>query len=401
MRFPLFSLLLLTINLVCAQVVPGFDKYEARDMIRICNSFTFVDLYNSDEEILPDSYKKYYTSGVQGMDNKFQIYTHKKEKIAVINLRGSTDKKISWMENLYAAMIPSKGEIEIEGEVVPYQFASDTNAYVHSGYALGIAYLSRDILFHINNINNLGIHNIIITGHSQGGALAQMLMAYLYYLDEARLSKNNRFKVYSFAAPKVGNQRFVEEYNEKFVATELSYLIINPADPVPKMPLSYKDNLLSKEGVMSYLMEPGSLNMKEIAFHGMANVLENKLQRTSTWFSGSVEKQISNDLGHVKMPAYVDDINYRTIGNKISLTPVEYPIHLKDSSILQNDSLMAALPRDENGLFEDKSLYETGNNFYQHKPYNYYVSVLKKYFPAEYEALEKKYLPENLKVKSE
>jgi hypothetical protein len=41
-----------------AQLEKGFKKEEARDMIAICNSFTFLELFNSDSLILPQGYKK-------------------------------------------------------------------------------------------------------------------------------------------------------------------------------------------------------------------------------------------------------------------------------------------------------------------------------------------------------
>lgn len=44
-----------------AKLEPGFDKAEAKDMIAICNSFTFLDLYNDDARILPSGYEKRYT----------------------------------------------------------------------------------------------------------------------------------------------------------------------------------------------------------------------------------------------------------------------------------------------------------------------------------------------------
>ncbi len=75
-----------------AQFQEGFNNEEARDMIAICNSFPFLDLYD-DVDIIPPGYTKKYTSGTFGMDNKYQIYT--KGKVAVINLRGSNDKKAS------------------------------------------------------------------------------------------------------------------------------------------------------------------------------------------------------------------------------------------------------------------------------------------------------------------
>ena len=51
---------------------------------------------------------------------------------------------------------------------------------------------------------------------------------------------------------------------------------------------------------------------------------------------------------------------------------------------------------DENGNFTNDDYYKAAPNFYQHKPYNYYVQFLKEYRKPEYKALKKKYLPENL-----
>ncbi|MEZ5108735.1 MAG: hypothetical protein R2829_07170 [Bacteroidia bacterium] len=48
----LFAALLLLPMLIQA-FSPGFNKEEMRDMIAICNSFTFIDLYKSDEAIIP------------------------------------------------------------------------------------------------------------------------------------------------------------------------------------------------------------------------------------------------------------------------------------------------------------------------------------------------------------
>ena len=64
MRISLIIFILSCSVVVNSQLQPGFDKYEARDLIAICNSFTFLDLYNSDQEILPAGYEKRYTSGV-------------------------------------------------------------------------------------------------------------------------------------------------------------------------------------------------------------------------------------------------------------------------------------------------------------------------------------------------
>ena len=96
------------------------------------------------------------------------------------------------------------------------------------------------------------------------------------------------------------------------------------------------------------------------------------------------------------MPDYVADINFSAIGNRIEINPFEYPKILKDSTILKNDSLIATYQKDSDGQFANKDLYTKQPWMWQHKPYNYYVSILKAYFPKEYAQLEKKYLSENL-----
>ena len=78
-------LLVLVLNLEAfGQLRNGFDKQEAIDMAALCNSFPFLDLYNSDAEILPTGYKKRYTSGVFGMDNKYQIYERGRQKSQLV-----------------------------------------------------------------------------------------------------------------------------------------------------------------------------------------------------------------------------------------------------------------------------------------------------------------------------
>ena len=79
-----------------------------------------------------------------GMDNRYQIYTN--NDFAVINIRGSTAKKISWLENIYSAMIPAKGKIIISKKTYHYSFAKSTIAAVHAGYAIGLCTISDDII---------------------------------------------------------------------------------------------------------------------------------------------------------------------------------------------------------------------------------------------------------------
>ncbi len=379
-------------SLLLAQHDKEFNREEARDMIALCNSFSFMELYGTDTTIIPKCYIKTYTSEALGMDNIFQIY--KKDNIAVINLRGSTAKKISWMENIYSAMIPAKGVIKIQDEKFKYIFAKDNLAAVHAGYALAMAFLEKDLLINIKNLNEEGIFDFLITGHSQGGALANMLLAYLNNLPENKLSSKNSFKCYAFAAPMIGNKAFTEEYNERFCKTNISFNFVNPADLVPALPLSYKESSSFSQGVMSLLFDEASLaeKFKDGAFLLFDKNLGNTVRRLST----SVAKQISNEVGTVTMPPFVEDINYYKLANRIEIFKSVYPKILKDSTILQNDSLMATYPRASNGHFINKELYKKEPMVYQHKTYNYYTSFLLKFLPEEYDLLDRKYLKENL-----
>ncbi len=375
----------------------GFDADEARDLIQICNSFSFIDLYGSDSEILPKNYKKVYTSPVYGMDNKFQIYVKQDASIGVINFRGSTSKQISWLENLYASMIPVKDKISINDDVFKYQLGEKDESHVHAGYTLAIYFMKDDLLKQISELNKQGIYAFYITGHSQGGALAQIFRAYFDYLPNKELNKKNTFKVYAFANPMIGNTSFSNEYYKKYGESGMSYLIHNSDDFVTKLPISYNDSTFWSSHLSELLSNQDGFSTTGFAIEGALNLFKSKINDVAIKMSKNIESKLLEDLGKIKMPAFYPEINYVHTGNIINIPPTEYPLELKDSSILKNDSLMAIYSRDDNGIFENKSLYKKSKPTLQHKSYNYYTAILKKYFPEEYSNLKEKYFinPEN------
>ena len=374
-----------------AQFETGFNKKEARDMIAICNSFSFIEEYKSDTEIIPAGYKKIYSSIDFGMNNKYQIFQN--GNVAVFSIRGSVEKKLSWLENFYSAMIPAKGKITISKRTYNYCFAKDTNAAVHSGYALGMVIISRAIILHMDSLNKKGIYNFIITGHSQGGALAQMLRACLENYPANKLSKKNKYKTYAFACPMVGNKEFVAEYNARYCTNNTSYSVINPKDMVPSFPITYKDgSYVSAKDLQTILFSKDSFSFSTFALNFAVNLFEKNIVKTADLFGASLSKEISKDVGDVVMPKSVQEINYAKTGNIIEIKPAEYPKILKDSTILKNDSLMKIYKRDKDGNFLKQDLYEKESMLYQHKAYNYYTSILKMYFPKEYKGLKRKYI---------
>lgn len=392
MKFSLIILaLVLSFTHLHAQITPGFIPEEAKDLIAICNSYTYLDLEGDDAEIIPKGYKRIYDSPVYGMDNKFQIYT--KGKTGVINFRGSTDKKSSWLENFYSAMIPVEGEIRISFETFDYKFGKDTSSGVHSGYVLGLAYMHEDLISQVKQLNNQGIYNIYITGHSQGGALAILTRAYFHYLPITKISRKNNFKVYAFAQPMVGNKEFIAEYDRLFSNLEMSYAMINPADAVPRMPLSYNDSTLLRDNLIALISKDQEMDKSKFIKDGLISMFQNKLTGTVNKFGKSVEKQIQRELGEITLPEPKKDINYSQVGNLMHLPPPEYPLEMKDSLLLNDAEFMATHKRDEHGIFEDHSVYKKTSMSMNHKPYNYYASILKVYFPDEYERLNPKVFP--------
>ncbi len=389
MRFFLLLITFLCTTVGFSQLKQGFDAQEARDLIALCNSFTYLDLYGDDAEILPDGYQKMYTSPAYGMDNLFQVYVH--GNTGIINLRGSTAQQVSWMENLYASMIPVQDKIIIDGNNFSYQVGKDTAGAVHAGYMLAVYYLKDDLLRQIKALNDRHIYSIIITGHSQGGALAQLARAYFHYLPASELSKKNQFKVYAFANPMIGNQAFCREYSRTFCQPEMSYVLHNPNDLVPRMPVSYDDSTFWEKQLIALMTDRDGFSGNEFAMGGLLYLFKDRVKEIAKKMSANIHTQLMKELGEITMPTFKEELNYTHTGNVILISPTEYPLELKDSSMLQNDSLMRIYTRDANGVFEDKSVYKSNSWTLQHKPYNYYTAILKDYFPESYARLERKY----------
>lgn len=389
MRF-LFLGLLLIHNSLFAQLREGFDPDEVKALIALCNSYTFQDLYGSDAEILPKGYTKTFTSPTIGMDNKFQVYTH--HQVGIINFRGSTDQISSWIENFYSAMIPAQGTIQLNKQAHPYCFAQDSAAAVHSGYALAVVLLSPSLINQIQQLNDKGIYDILITGHSQGGALANMTRAYLENLPSSTLSKQNTFKTYAFANPMCGNKAFADEYHTRYCENNMSYSIINPADLVPSMPMHYQDQgkLLSKERLKSWIFGKESIDIRKIGLELLIRKFEKNLKDYVNSSNRLIEKMVSASYGKVDMPDYIRDINYYQVGTLRKLEQFDYPKIPLDTAQLTEKQRSKIRPA------ADGNYYKPEPNFYQHKPYNYYVAILKAYFSRDYKNLSRKYLPENL-----
>jgi len=415
MRIVIFLLLLNLSNSTFAQLSEGFDPTEAKSLIALCNSYTFLELFGSDSLIVPKEYRKVFTSKEIGMNNIFQVY--ESDSLGVINFRGSTNKTSSWIVNFYSAMIPGKGVIKIDSVNVSYRFATSTNAAVHSGYALTIVLLAPLIIEQIDKLNAKGIYNILLTGHSQGGALAHLSRAYLENLSDYGQFAENVYKTYAFANPMCGNKEFADEYKLRYSDTNMSYSIINPADLVPKLPMHYQEEKNGYGNVYYKIIDPAGLvpklpmNYQEknaydnLSYKSRANLFTHgdfpkfKNLVIPTFESGLtthviqsnlvIERIISTFYVSIKMPAYVKDINYFQTGTIQHLEPFSIPeVQTDTNKMTKKEKAKKKKGKDRNDNNKKISLS-------QHRPYNYYIAFLKKYFSEEYKELDLLYLPEN------
>ena len=62
-------------NISTAQIREGFDPEEAKSLIAICNSYTFIDLFGSDSLIIPDNFRRVFTSEETVWSNHTSIDT--------------------------------------------------------------------------------------------------------------------------------------------------------------------------------------------------------------------------------------------------------------------------------------------------------------------------------------
>ncbi|MEO5684016.1 MAG: lipase family protein [Chitinophagaceae bacterium] len=326
--------------LVSAQVIkPGFDKEEYRQLMLISARTTAVDSYSHEFET-PKAYQMIYRSAVIGLDNLWDLWTAP-NNTAVISIRGTTPKAESWLNNFYAAMVPAKGQIQVnDKEVFNYQLAANPKAAVHVGWLLSTAYLSKDILPHIKELYNKGTKEFYIMGHSQGGAIAYLITSYVYNLQKlGELPADIRFKTYCSAGPKPGNLYYAYEY-EAMVQGGWAYNVVNAADWVPEVPFSIQTtddfNLPNPfAGAKDIIKKQGTIN--RIALRYAYNQLDKptrKAQRNfQKYLGGMTGKMVAKQIPGFKAPDYYNSNHYVRTGPTIVLLPDDayYKIYNSDT----------------------------------------------------------------------
>jgi hypothetical protein len=216
---------------------PGFDKAEYKELIYIATRSTESPEKAKDIP-LPEHSNLLYKSKPMGLDNQWELWL-KDGHTAVLCTRGTTEKGESWLANLYAAMTPAKGSLQISNSITfQYELSTNEKAAVHTGYLLSTAFLSQEMIPKIDSCYQAGIKNFLIMGHSQGGGISYLLTAHFYNLQsKGRLAADIRFKTYCSAAPKPGNLYFAYDYEQQ-TQNGWAFNVVNAIDWVPQTPFS-------------------------------------------------------------------------------------------------------------------------------------------------------------------
>ena len=312
---------------------PGFDRSEYIDMLKI-NNLAHVELnkWSAGTSIpAPDEYNFVYRSPRVAFDNIWDLWMHKNKKIAVIAVQGSIQTSASFLANLYAAMVPATGELELDKNTTwKYKLSSDPNSAVHVGWLVALAYMSGSIEQKIDSCYKAGIRDFILTGHSQGGGITFLVNAYLTHLQlDGKLPKDIRFKTYCSAGPKPGNRYFAYEY-EYVNKAGWAYNVINSADWVPDVPFTVQTvndftAVNPFRGAKSMIRKqkfPKNLALKHV-YNKMSKPSEKAQRNYQKYLGKMVSKAVVKQLPGMTIPLYYDSNYYVRTGNTIMLYATE------------------------------------------------------------------------------
>jgi len=313
---------------------PGFDKAEYIELLKVCARHGSADYVKNIPE--PEHSVMVYRSPVVGLENRWDLWI-RDDKVAILSIRGTTASQVSWLANFYAAMVPAKGTLQLSrAERFAYNLADDPKAAVHVGWLFSTAYLSRDILPRLDSVYRSGIRDVVIIGHSQGGAIAYLLTAHLYRLQQqGLLPPDIRFKTYCSASPKPGNLYFAYDY-ERMTRGGWAYNVVNTADWVPETPVSIQTtsdyNRTNLFAIAPDLIRKLKFPMNWIgkyAYGRLNNPVKRIQRRYERYLGRMAARQVKKHFPDYVPPAYYPSSDYVRTGNTIVLyaDPAYYKLY--------------------------------------------------------------------------
>jgi len=319
--------ILIGLNAVSQSLKPGFSYAECIEMMHIA-AYQADTPWTDIKVDYPEKYRLEYRSQEVALLNRFDLWISE-DSIVVISIRATVGDFTSWLENFYAAMVPATGRIQLtENEFYDYQLSSDPKSAIHVGWLLALAYMQPDIENKIDSCINAGYSNFIITGHSQGGAIAYLVSAALWQKKlSGRFGNNLIFKTYCSAAPKPGNINFAREY-EYLTQNGWAYNVVNAADWVPEMPFSVQSlgdlnktnpfpdrkSMLKNQGFFARIVMGH-------AFNKINRPLNKSVKQFQKYLGNKAYKFVRKSLPDFPNPDYAKTNYYVRTGNIVVLYP--------------------------------------------------------------------------------
>lgn len=315
------------------QLQPGFDKQEYMETLKI-NQRAHIALEKWMEPHKvpePEDYVFIYRSPRVAFDNIWDLWINKSRPIAVIAVQGSIETSASFLANLYAAMVPAAGELQLKQDFrFAYHLADHPQAAVHVGWLISMGFLSGSVVEKIDSCYASGIKDFILTGHSQGGGITYMLTSYLRRLQhDGRLPADIRFKTYCSAGPKPGNLFYAYEY-ENAVKGGWGFNVVNTADWVPDVPFSIQtvddftpvNPFRSAKAVIKKQKFPRNLVLRHI--YNRLDKPGRRAQRNYQRYLGKmVSRMVKKQIPELSTPTYYNSNYYVRTGPTVVLNPDE------------------------------------------------------------------------------
>ncbi len=327
-RLACLFLLLAWAGRLPAQVLkPGFDKAEYLELLRLHARMGGADSMWWAGIPRPRAFRLEYRSPVVGLDNRWDLWTKAgAQPQAVISIRGTTTAQVSWLQNLYAAMLPATGELQLApGRTFAYHLATNPQAAVHAGWLLGLAFQAEGIVHKVDSCYRRGTRDFFIMGHSQGGAIAFLLTSHLRSLQQqGQLPADIRFKTYCSAGPKPGNLYYAYDYE---LATQgWAVNVVNPADWVPETPLTVQ-TMHDFNPTNPFAGVPGAIKKQKFpknlvarhAYHQLAAPPRRAQRHYQRYLGGFVGKAIRKNVPGYQAPAFYPSSNYMRAGPTVVL----------------------------------------------------------------------------------
>lgn len=187
---------------------------------RLCQE-VYKDFVGIKFEALPDMDSTLIQSEDAGFTDTQVAFLHKagSERTYIV-FRGS-DKSVDWINNF-----------QLRQQIYPYGDAN-TDVRFHRGF-MSAYFAVRERL--LPAVKDVSCPQIVITGHSLGGALATIAALDIQYNITSKTGQ--AIDVYTFGAPRVGNKALAESYNRR---VPISFRYIFGWDIVTRVPRAWQD----------------------------------------------------------------------------------------------------------------------------------------------------------------